>query len=447
MQYDYFAKGMNVLTTLVVQLPARDPALTSAQWQLSALPFILFDRRARVLRVGQSSLALLPKARATILLVAARDVLMLTVALAPLKGARLQQALPHVIEEHVIGDPQTCHIALDPSAVENNQRVLATIDRAWFRFVYEAFIEAGHHTLRAVPITRCLAIPEIADTASLEAKLESAAEQKAAPLLAMMVGYSELSVATSPTDVAEPCVELALLRAGLGQGLTVPISALNETLSALAAPGPLTLYQLTDVPGMPSAAALPLLPPFAQQPSLSFESLARQALGCPFNLCQFEFAQQPWRFKRGALKHWRLPVGLALASVLAMIIGVNLQWLLLVRQQNLLSTQQIEVLMSAFPKTAVVLNPPQQMTRQLDALRTAVGELSPTDFLSLAEGLARSLGPIAPTAIAQMDYRNRALEVSFKPNVKIDEAFGQRLASQGLDAHFAQGKWMIKGRG
>lgn len=149
MRYDYFAKGINVLTTLVVQLPARDPALSPAQWQLPALPFMLFDRRDRVLRAGKSSVALLPKARATVLLVAARDLLMLTVALAPLKGARLRQALPNVIEEHLIQDPQACHIALDPMVVGSNQRVLATVDRAWFRFVYEAFYRSRTSRLYA----------------------------------------------------------------------------------------------------------------------------------------------------------------------------------------------------------------------------------------------------------------------------------------------------------
>jgi len=175
--------------------------------------------------------------------------------------------------------------------------------------------------------------------------------------------------------------------------------------------------------------------------------LARQALTCPFDLCQFEFAARPWRFRRDALKQWRLPLGLASASLLALVLGVNLQWLMLARQQAALSAQQTEVLLSAFPKTTAVLNPPQQMTRQLDMLRTAAGELSPTDFLSLAEGLARALGRIPPVAIAQMNYRSRTLEVSFKPTIKIDEAFGQRLASQGLEARFEQGKWIIKGRG
>lgn len=442
MRYDYFAKGINVLTTLVVQLPARDPALSPAQWQLPALPFMLFDRRDRVLRTGKSSVALLPKARATVLLVAARDLLMLTVALAPLKGARLRQALPNVIEEHLIQDPQACHIALDPMVVGSNQRVLATVDRAWFRFVYEAFIGAGHRGLRAVPITRCLSVE---GTVAAEATVESAADKKAAPLFAIIIGHPESIASALPSDIAAPCVELALIRDGHGQGLMVPLDALNDTLSALAADAPLALYRLTDVPGPPSSTALPL--PYADKPLLSFEALARQALTCPFNLCQFEFAEQSWRPRRGTLKHWRLPFGLAVATLMVAVIGANLQWLLLARQQTALSTQHIEVLLSAFPKTTVVLNPPQQMTRQLDALRIAAGELSPADFLSLAEGLARSLGTIPADAIVQLDYRNRLLEVGFKPTAKIDETFVQRLASQGLEGHFTQGKWIIRGRG
>ncbi len=444
MRYDYFAKGINVLTTLVVQLPARDPALSPAQWQLPALPFMLFDRRDRVLRAGKSSVALLPKARATVLLVAARDLLMLTVALAPLKGARLRQALPNVIEEYLIQDPQACHIALDPTmVVGSNQRVLATVDRAWFGFVYEAFIEAGHRSLRAVPITRCLSVE---GTVAVEATVESAADKKAASLFALIIGHPESIAAAVPSDSAAPCVELALIRDdGQGEGLMVPLDALNDTLSALAADTPLALYRLTDVPGSPSPTALPL--PYADKPSLSFEALARQALTCPFNLCQFEFAEQSWRPRRGTLKHWRLPFGLAIATLMVVVIGANLQWLLLARQQTALSAQQIEVLLSAFPKTTVVLNPPQQMTRQLEALRIAAGELSPTDFLSLAEGLARSLGTIPAEAIVQLDYRNRLLEVGFKPMAKIDEAFAQRLAMQGLEGHFTQGKWIIRGRG
>src|SRR5260364_327370 len=38
------------MTTLIVQLPPRNTAIQAAQWQLGALPFALFDRRAHAAR-------------------------------------------------------------------------------------------------------------------------------------------------------------------------------------------------------------------------------------------------------------------------------------------------------------------------------------------------------------------------------------------------------------
>src|SRR5260364_401266 len=43
------------MTTLIVQLPPRNTAIQAAQWQLGALPFALFDRRARMLRAAHAS--------------------------------------------------------------------------------------------------------------------------------------------------------------------------------------------------------------------------------------------------------------------------------------------------------------------------------------------------------------------------------------------------------
>lgn len=179
---------------------------------------------------------------------------------------------------------------------------------------------------------------------------------------------------------------------------------------------------------------------------LSFETLARGALECRFDLCQFEFAVQPWRLSRSAIKRWRVPIALAGATLIVAVAGANLQWLMLARQRDLLAAQQIEVLMSAFPNTTAVLDPPRQMTRQLDALRLKAGALSPHDFLTLVAGLAASLGPIPETAIVKLDYQDRMLAVSFNPEAKIDSAFAQRLISNGLDGRLSSGKWIIRSR-
>jgi general secretion pathway protein L len=105
-----------------------------------------------------------------------------------------------------------------------------------------------------------------------------------------------------------------------------------------------------------------------------------------------------------------------------------------------------ELLLNAFPKTTVVLDAPDQMSRQLDQLRVAAGELSPSDFLSLAAGLAHSLGPVPVNGVAALDYHDRRLDVTFKPAIKVDPDFTQRLARNGLSGEIdsSTGKWTIR---
>ena len=76
----------------------------------------------------------------------------------------------------------------------------------------------------------------------------------------------------------------------------------------------------------------------------------------------------------------------------------------------------------------------------------AAGELSPDDFLSLADGLARSLPPVPVNGIAGLDYHDRRLDVTFKPQVKVDADFSQRLARNGLSGAIDSntGKWTIR---
>ncbi|HEX7932127.1 MAG TPA: type II secretion system protein GspL, partial [Paraburkholderia sp.] len=102
------------MSTLIVLLPPRDPAVPSQEWQLPDLPFVLLDKSGRTQRAGRSALGLLPRASTTVLMVAARDLLMMPAALPPLRGPKLRQALPNIVEDQLIQDPQTCHIAVDP---------------------------------------------------------------------------------------------------------------------------------------------------------------------------------------------------------------------------------------------------------------------------------------------------------------------------------------------
>jgi general secretion pathway protein L len=423
------------LTMLIVQLPPCPflPTAASNSWEgrLPALRFILFDRQARVLRTGKAMPALLPKAHSTIVLVAARDLLMLTIAVPPLKGRRLQQALPNLVEDYLLQDPGACHIAIDPLPTINdagNTRTLAVVNRSWFRFIRDTFIAAGHRNLRVIPFTYCLPEPVATEgTAS---------------------GSSLLAVVLNPAETDQE-VELVLKEEGQNQsrhiGLTLPAHAFSGTFNALTVDKAVTLYQLTDTP---DSASVPVDHINAKTVALSFETLARRALDCRFDLCQFDFAPEPWYINRTLFKHWRIPISLIIATLLVTLVGTNLQWWQYARQRHALAAAQAKIFIEAFPKVTP-LDPPRQMARQLDILRLAAGMLSPDDFLSLLSRFVIALGENPKNTISAINYRDHMLEVHFKPEAKIDVQFRQRLAENKLDGQLSsenKQQWTIRSR-
>ncbi|WP_306714672.1 type II secretion system protein GspL [Burkholderia dolosa] len=456
------------MSTLIVSLPPREPAVPLQEWQWPELPFTLVDKAGHVQRAGRAALALLPRANATVLIVAARDVLLLAATVPPLKGPKLRQALPNIVEDQLIQDPLGCHIALDPVALPDGRRVLAVVDRAWFHTIRDAFAAAGHRHLRAVPATRCLPAPRAPADAVASVPQEGdaaepgvAADDALAPAARPATVAAVLGVATPvepalveagalPSAAGVPRLELAVARGALGEGFAAPASRAAGTLAALAGGGDVELYELGEPGAEPRLASVgrtdaPLLP--GAEP-LPFDAFARRALAERFDLCQFEFESQPWRLDRATVKRLRVPIALAAATLGVAVIGMNLHWWKLSRERDALSAQITETLLSAFPKTTTVLDPPAQMQRQLDQLRVAAGELSPNDFLALASGLSRSMGALPLNGIASLDYHDRRLDVGFKPEVKVDPDFTQRLARNGLSGEVdsSTGKWTIRSR-
>ncbi|AYZ66809.1 type II secretion system protein GspL [Burkholderia multivorans] len=455
------------MSTLIVLLPPREPAVPLQEWQWPELPFMLVDKAGQTQRAGRAALALLPRAAATVLVVAARDVLLLAATVPPLKGPKLRQALPNIVEDQLIQDPQGCHVAVDPAALPDGRRVLAVVDRAWFRAICDAFTAAGHRHLRAVPATRCLPLPLAAAVAVTdpapaadEAVAEAGADAAPPPrptAVAAVLGVAAsvepvlVEAGAQPDASGSPRLELAVARGALGEGFAAPAQRASGTLAALAGDAPVELYELGEPGAEPQLASVkrtdvePLLPGAAPLP---FDTFARRALAERFDLCQFEFESQPWRFDRATLKRLRVPVALVAATLGVAVIGMNAHWWKLSRERDALSAQITETLLSAFPKTTTVLDPAAQMQRQLDQLRLAAGELSPNDFLALASGLSRSMGALPMNGIASLDYHDRRLDVGFKQGVTVDPDFTQRLARNGLagEVDSSTGKWTIRSR-
>ncbi|CAB3643543.1 hypothetical protein LMG24238_00503 [Paraburkholderia sediminicola] len=462
------------MSTVIVLLPARD-AFVTHDWDTYPFPFALASRNGdRAIETGFATLKTLPSGTSTVLIVAARDTLMLATTLPPAQGVRLRRMLPNVVEEHLMQDAQQCHFAIAPAARGEAMRCIAVVDRGWFGMVLDRFAEAGHRRVRAVPLAQCLPMLDVDDgatqvdslsTTADELNAESAVEAEPNTILAtetaqaaaqrdaikritaLIVPVAQKIPAT--TDNAElPHVEapederfeLAFRRGALGFGFSVGAEQLDATLNHLSHDAEPTIYRLQygDARITPDADA-------ATVKTLPWQMLARSAIACRFDLCQFEFGSSGRGGVVAQVRRWRIPLSIVAASVAVALITVNLQWLRLRHQRDALTETMTQLAQEALPPTTVMLDPHAQMASQLARMKAAAAELRPDDFLALSAGVAHALGPIPAASMASLNYSGGALEVSFKTGTELDrDAFVRRLAAQGIAAHQEEGKWTLK---
>ncbi|KAG8148907.1 type II secretion system protein GspL [Burkholderia catarinensis] len=483
------------MSSLIVLLPSIS-TFDARRWAVVAMPYALFDWRGQLLRAGHANRDAWPKAAAIVLVIAARDTLLVDVSLPPVTGAKLRRVLPHAVEEYLIGDAQQSHVAVGPATSGNTVRPLAVVERARFGDVIDWLGAAGHRRVRAVPLIHCMPVrdDEPADAHKHGAAPEANGAQavRATPdsdegndATAVMNGEADVLIVCPPAScdagdaVDVECeagndpqrLELAVKRGASGfgfethaAGLDVAIAELSKrdavrvhalvvsahdaTESAVVEQGvesgrrgngdsgAITASVLREGRYRHSAFPLAAL-------TLPWEALARGALACPFDLCQFEFARNT-RTGGGGWRRWRVPVGLAIASAVVAIATINVQWFQLRHRQDALNAQLTDRVKAAFPGTTVMLDPPMQMRTGLERLRTAAGELRPDDYLVLAAALSRALGPIPSDAIATLDYRDGTLAVAFRPGTAIDgEGFRGRLQAQGATVNQEDAKWML----
>jgi general secretion pathway protein L len=463
------------MSSLIVLLPSSDVSRPEG-WEAEPLAFALFGRKSEVPEIGQALLEALPQVDATVLVVAARDTLLLNAKLPPVTGPRLRRILPGVVEEYLIQDSQACHIAIDPMPLDSDERCLAVLDREWFASVIERFAQAGHRRLRAVPLVHCIPIPEVPareqeDLALDEDDTASVGGVLSEPAASVLIVRSGAQIEAVSTDHGSGWVELAFRQGVLGFGMSVNAAQLDATLAELAQRQPLIVYSLdraigerTDVVhgvehgAIPAAVvgvgaatgadAMPLAgtgPAWIER-SISLTTVAAEALVCRFDLCQFEFANTGRnRLGAGGLRPWRVALGFVGASLLVSIIALNVQWFALRDRRDALNEQMTVLLKTAFPDTRVVLDPHAQMASELARLGDRMAELHANDYLALAASVAHALGPIASTSIAELNYSGGALDITFKQGADIDEdGLKRRFAANSLSAQEDNGKWTLK---
>lgn len=457
-------------TTLYVRLPHR-PHDQPQPWQFGAMPFALVrasavekSRRAglpqapELLREGHALPAEMPAADRLVLIVAASDVLLTAAMVPPLPPARLRLALPNLVEDMLATDAAPCHIALGPaldtSATSRGprRRLLMVTDRAWLRAALDQFAEHKHRRRSVLAAQLCL---PLADAQASDAEPAPVPAPEPEPALADGGAPSPAplpSVPQVPATVDDSAQPATLVVEAAASALAQSASLLDAAAPPPAAVESVRLWQLTvrtgpyDGYGLllndQALAAWQVLAPAGQwhgdKSALAHapvQALREQrpvprasrisddwriwllgAEAClrepQLDLAQFEFAQG--RMDRWNLLAWRLPAALAVALVLAQIIGMNAQWLMLRKEASRIDAAQIDILHTAFPSVPPVAEPTLLMRRQMEQLRTASGRSVPSDFLPLADAFGRAARVLAPDALLQLDYRAGALHIALK---------------------------------
>ena len=376
---------------------------------------------ARYVRV---SLDALPVLKTATLVFDARDVNLLQVVVPALSGARLQQALPNVVEEMLLQDPQSCAYAVGPRVGADGQRLVAAIDRGWLEFVVGAFERRGIAVQGAWPAQ--LALPVGADRTALACLNDGLALRTG---LLDGIGWSASSDADSRAEAivallasaCPPSAPFAAPAADAGAGPAAgPAAAEGEAVVGLAArelpSEPPRLRRRLAVFVEDASWQTPVLKAASRA---GFDADIRALpfpLPAPVDLLAARrgsaagrwFAAIDWRA-------WRSAATFAGASIAAALLGLNLHWGALAQERAALKAQTERTFRQAFPNTPLVVEPLMQMQREVAGLRTRAGQAGPEDFLPLLTRFSLALGAQGADSMASVEYREMRLRVRFQP--------------------------------
>lgn len=386
--------------TCWVALPLK-PLAEPDRWSLGSLPFVLTSGAApaRLLREGTAPPAELPPSDRLALVLPAADVLLLPAQwphLDTLPASRLREALANLLEESLVQPVDQCHFALGPLVQEGQARVVAVMDRAWMRFVHEAFSGAGRMSFEIFPAQ--LMQPE-ETLHSVEARVGQVDEAGLRQMVLSWRGQGRSGWGLR-WDASEPWQDQMPMPAGV----------------ALQPGGGLRAWAMVG----PMSGA--------------------------YDLRQFEFAA-PLAGLWERVRPWR-PALVLLAVVLAVqLLAMNAYWARLAWQKRGIEQAAHALMRDTLPDVAADLPPAVALKRALENLRLAQGGASPGEFPVLAARLAALLANEPGDALQQVDYREDSLLLRFKPGYAVD-ALARHAGTQGLVfQNQGRGLWRMTGSG
>lgn len=357
--------------------------------------WLLRGEDGKPMRGGQGTLDAMPAAAQCHIIVPASRVLLSSVQLPAQNRKKFMQALPYAVEDRIMADPESVHVAAG-EAQENGEMPVAIVARAWLRQVLDSLRGSALKPVRA----------EV-----------------------------ETLLAPSQTGV------WSLIWRGSG-GFVRQGTHSGIPLDGGDAQHPPAALRLAIETADNQPASIQLYPDGASAPDLGAWS---SGLGIPvtaggdwqwpasaehgINLLQGEFAA------RGTQADWlpRLRPALMLASL---ILGLHVaftigDWASLKFEKHRLTTSMEQSFRKAFPEAKVIVDAPLQMSRNLAELRHRAGMVDHNDFLPLLAQIAPKLGPEA--RLRGLEYQQENLKIRLiLPNPAVAESLRARLPQASL---------------
>lgn len=381
------------------------PASPAAQAN-EACRWVLRDQAGGVLRRGEGSLAAMPKADSVQAVVPASVVLLAQVKVPSRNRRKMFQLLPYIVEEKLMYDPDSIHVAAGPQ-LPGGETVVAVIDKAWMKRVIGALQSAGLPPWRMWPETLMPAVPLGTWTVVWNGR----------------EGFVRTGMASGQSldggSAEAPPLGLLL--------------AAKEAVAKGSAPRKINLQlaQGSDQPDLESWATR-LGVKVAVTGTWDWSAPA-YGMEKGVNLLQGEFA--PARFEPDSRQRLRIPLLLAGIIVALQLGGGLADWLLLSYEKRQLDADMQKAFRQAFPEAKVVVDAPLQMQRNLAELRHARGLSDPADFLPMLAKAAPILSQSEPATIQSMQYENGILKIDvLLRGSQMPEQMRDRFQSAGMKA-------------
>lgn len=402
------------MSILVVLLPPRERiGATAGERGDAALEYayVLSADGLGVARQGRATAALLPKADTVVAWVAPTDLSWHRVTLPKAPAAKLRAALTGLLEEQLLDDEGSIHLALAPGAASGSPTWVAAIHKAWLTGHLATLEKAGAFVERVVP--------------------------------AVWPGDLAQGHFFTSTDVADGSSAQTWVMFGDTHGVQCVRMAgtlIRDQLPVWAAQG----ARWSASPAVAAQAERWLGAPVAV---VSEGEHALQAVRSLWNLRQFDLAprargsrllRNAW--KRALTPAWR-PVRLGLLSLVALqIVGLNLwAW----HQQRAIDDKKqamVGLLKASHPNIGTIVDAPLQMRRATDNLRAAAGRIGDADLES-ALAMATLAWPDGQAPVQSLRFESSKLTLVVTGwSADQIERFRARLRSAGWTLDSAEGR-------